>query len=627
MKSYTIGMAGHIDHGKTSLTKALTGIDTDRLKEEKERQISIEPGYAHLQIIKDMNVSIVDVPGHEKFIRQMIAGVAGIDMVILVIAADEGVMPQTKEHLEILSFLDIEHGMVVISKIDKVDQELLELVLEDVQNEIQGTIFERHNPHCIDSVSLKGIKELQESIQECLLTIEPRKPTGSFRLPIDQAFTLQGKGTIIRGTINEGKVREGDQLFLFPDKRKVKVRQVQVHRQKVEEASSGQRAAINISGINTNEVKRGDVLYSNSDHPVSDVLDIYMKTKKDFEFPLKQRARVKLHIGTTEMMGVIVFFDRNSLLPDEEGVLCQLRLDSAVAAKRGDRFVIRRPTPVETLGGGWVINPYGERYKFGSDTILMLQEKKEQTPTERILDALSRFGWLSKAEIEKETSLSKEIIESVIQGGIAESTLYEATKGRFVLTETSRGIKKEVVEKLQEYHHAFSLKRGINKPELIQMLNETKRNLIEYVLDQMLEQKEIIQDEQYIRLVSFECYAPSHIEERVNHLLTQINQDGITAKNWDEYITSADISQKDKEDILYYLLHKGKIFKMGENIVIHKHSFQKAVEKLKAATNYSFTLKEAKDTLDVSRKYIIPFLELLDRLAYTERDEDKRIWM
>ncbi|WP_318036033.1 selenocysteine-specific translation elongation factor [Halobacillus shinanisalinarum] len=347
---FTIGMAGHIDHGKTTLTKALSNVDTDRLKEEKERSISIELGYAPLQIAAGVNLSIVDVPGHERFIRQMIAGVAGIDLVVLVIAADEGVMPQTKEHLEILEFLGVEHCIVAISKIDRVDDELLELVTEDIKEGLAGTIFHEAPFVYVDGVSGKGIDNLKQTLLSELESVESRDAYGSFRLPVDQVFTVQGQGTIVRGTIYEGVVQKGSHLRLLPNDYKVRARQIQVHHKDQEQALAGQRTAVNLGGIAREDISRGDVLVASDHFLVTEKIDVSLRFVDELTTPVKQRMPVKIHVGTSEVMGRIVFFDRNEVNKTSEEVLCQIQLNEEVVVRRGDRFILRRPTPIETIG-------------------------------------------------------------------------------------------------------------------------------------------------------------------------------------------------------------------------------------------------------------------------------------
>ncbi|WP_234946545.1 selenocysteine-specific translation elongation factor [Bacillus sp. m3-13] len=307
-KHYTIGMAGHIDHGKTTLTKALTGVDTDRLKEEKERQISIELGYAPLEMEDGSLLSIIDVPGHERFIRQMIAGVSGIDLVILVVAADEGVMPQTKEHLEIVKFLQIQKGIIAITKKDKVEEELLDLVQEEIMDELEGSVFHHAPVVFLDSTKNIGIENLKETIRGQLQNIQHKQETGDFRLPIDQVFTIKGQGTVVRGTILEGIVQTEDELQILPAGVPVKARQLQVHNKMVNKAKAGQRVAVNLPNISAEDITRGDVLVLSQTYETTDTIDVSLKFIKKLQYPIKQRSVVKVHIGTAEVMGKIIFF-------------------------------------------------------------------------------------------------------------------------------------------------------------------------------------------------------------------------------------------------------------------------------------------------------------------------------
>src|SRR3954451_8255563 len=291
---FTIGMAGHIDHGKTSLTKALTNVDTDRLKEEKERQISIELGFAPLYEDEDIQISVIDVPGHERFIRQMIAGVGGIDLVVLVVAADEGFMPQTREHLEILKFLGVKGGIVAITKIDRVEEEFVELVKEDIFTELGNTVFEKAPYVLVDSVSHKGIEQLKTMIIETLKEQEMRDAKGAFRLPIDQVFTVKGQGTVVRGTVYEGTVEEGQTLKIMPEGLEVKARQIQVHHKQAQKAYAGQRTAINLAGVSKEDLERGNVLVSSEHFIVTKTVDVAIRVVEDLDYMVKQRMPIKL---------------------------------------------------------------------------------------------------------------------------------------------------------------------------------------------------------------------------------------------------------------------------------------------------------------------------------------------
>lgn len=625
---FTIGMAGHIDHGKTTLTKALTNVETDRLKEEKERNISIELGYAPLDTESDTQVSIVDVPGHERFIRQMIAGVAGIDLVILVIAADEGVMPQTKEHLEILSFLGIQRCMVAISKIDRVDEELLELVEEDISETLERTPFKDAKLIPIDSISGKGIEELKAAILQELTGLEQRDRFGSYRLPIDQVFTVQGQGTIVRGTIYEGVVRRGSQLKILPSGKSVRARSIQVHHNDVEEARAGQRTAINLGGISREEVKRGDVLVASEHFLVTDMIDIALRFVDDLRFPVKQRTPVKIHIGTSEVMGHIVYFDRNIVESSEEEVLCQIRLEEEIVVRRGDRFIVRRPTPAETIGGGWVIEPKGAKYKFGKETIAMLQSKQKGTPEDLVRDALVSKQILNEKQLIQDTSLDQAILEEVIVKGIEENWLTKLPAGKYALTRDVERLESELSSELDKFHLEYPMRSGGNKAELIQTLrNSYPKEMIDFVIHVMIEQNQLISIGPVVRLSSFSPHMPAAWAKRMEEIISELERDGLEVKKWHAYLENSSVPETELRDLDYFLIDEGYAYRLSEEMLVHENAVQKAVSQLRETTGGSFDLKEAKDTLGISRKYLIPFLELLDDLKVTEREDTKRSWI
>lgn len=624
---YTIGMAGHIDHGKTAMTKALTNIDTDRLKEEKERGISIEPGYAPLKTEDGTHISIIDVPGHERFIRQMIAGVAGIDLVVLVVAADEGVMPQTEEHLEILQFLGIKHCIVAISKIDRVDEVMLELVQEDIQERLEGTIFDGAPYVLVDSLSGKGIDELKTAIFDGLKKVEFRDAYGSFRLPIDQVFTVQGQGTVVRGTIYEGAIRKGSQLTLLPKGLKVKARQIQVHHQEQEGARAGQRTAINLGGVDRNQVVRGDVLVASDHFLVTDTIDVALTLAGGTFTPLKQRAPVKVHVGTSEVMGKIVFFDRNELESTTEEVLCQIRLDDRIVVRRGDRFILRRPTPVETLGGGWVIQPKGGKYRFGDDTVAMLQNIKEGTPEDLIEGILVKNVLLDLQGLIQGTSLDEAVIKEAIAKGIEDGRILEVPPQKYSMAKTFVKLKDETEGRLADYHAEFPMRKGIPKAELIQSLSAGyPKPFIEYGLNALAEQGEVNKIGQFTALASFEPHLPKQWKARMEGVISALEKDGLQAKKWQEYFEGTPLPKGDIPDFTQYLLESGQAYRLEDDTLIHQTAFDESVAKLKDGTGAAFGLKEAKDVLLVSRKYLIPFLELLDAQGLTAREDDQRRW-
>ncbi|GLB60870.1 selenocysteine-specific translation elongation factor [Cytobacillus sp. NCCP-133] len=620
---FTIGMAGHIDHGKTTLTKALTNVDTDRLKEEKERQISIELGFAPLHEDGEIQISVIDVPGHERFIRQMIAGVAGIDLVVLVVAADEGVMPQTKEHLEILDFLGIQNGIVAITKMDRVDSEFIDLVKEEVMEELQGTVFESVPFVLTDSLSGKGIEELKNLIIHILKEQDTRDAKGAFRLPIDQVFTVKGQGTVVRGTVYEGKIEEGQALKVLPAGLDVKARQIQVHHQPSPSAFAGQRAAINLSGVSKEDLERGEVLVSSEHFSVTKTIDVALRIVDDLEHPIKQRMPVKCHIGTAEVMGRIVFFDRNELKDTSGEILCQLRLDEEIVTKRGDRFILRRPSPVETIGGGWVIDPNGDKYRFGLQTIEDLTKKKEGSPKDRIIAALAEDKSLALPEIMAKTSLDEQTASEVLTA----SDFLQINSKDFILASQQKSLEQEIYGYLHEFHHENSLKQGLNKAELLQVMQRVyPKALIEYVINLGIENGIFRRKGQFLHNADFNPHAPKSWQKRTENLLADLKKDGLKVKNFDDYYQSAGIPDHLKVDLKRFLEDQGAISPLDGQFYWHGDYFRDAVEKLKRGTGSDFEVGDAKEILGLSRKYMIPFLERLDSIGLTNRVENKRVW-
>ena len=621
---FTIGIAGHIDHGKTALTKALTGIDTDRIKEEKERNISIELGFAPFIQEDGFEVSIVDVPGHENFIRQMIAGVAGIDMVIVVIAADEGIMPQTREHLDILSLLGIENGFVVISKVDEADQELLDIIVDDVKENVQQTFLKDAPIYYVDSLAKKGIPELKEALRNKLHQMPKKATKASFRLPIDNVFTVKGQGVVVRGTIYDGEVREGERLKLLPSNKEVRVRQIQRHNEKAATASEGQRTAINIGGISHEDVSRGDVLVADDFFSVSDRIDIVFQPLQSINHQIKQRQPIKIHIGTAEAMGKIVFFDRNEInINETEEVLCQIQLNEKVVSARGDRLIVRRPTPVETIGGGWVIEPKATKHRFGQQTIEALKLKKEGSAEDRILSLMEEKVVLTEAEMLKHASISeKELAE-------AKQSLLEIEAGLFTDNEIFERVKDKIISIIAAFHKRYPMRIGINKAEIISGLKrQYPMSIIAFAMDALSKGKEIAACEQYVYLSPFTPSLPPEWKKKLEHAEKELINQGAEVEKWSELLQSYHIPSHIQKEFYYFLVQTKRAFILDEERLISKTATDEARIKLEARTNFKdFSLQTAREALQLSRKNLVPVLELFDHLGYTKRIENKRTWI
>lgn len=625
MKRYfAIGMAGHIDHGKTTLTKVLTGVDTDRLKEEKMRGLSIEPGFASLVNNEQMEVSLIDVPGHERFIRQMISGVAGIDFVILVIAADEGVMPQTVEHLQILSLLGIERGFVVVTKIDLVDDEWLTLVMEDVKQYLQGTFLENAPTYYVDSVSKQGVDYLKNALIEKLLTLDKRQTTAPFRLPIDHVFTVKGQGVVVRGTVYDGTVHQGEELTLLPQKERVRVRQMQSHRKMYERLTAGQRAALNITGVTHENLSRGDVLVANNFYSTSKRIDIAFTPLKTMKYPLRQRQQVKLYIGTSEVMGKMIFFDRNIIKVGEtDEIVCQIECAENIVAARGDRFIIRRPTPAETMGGGWVIEPRAEKYRFGQATVEQLLLKRDGTAKDRVVALLEKRYMLSKDDILRDAAISEADFSKI------EQVLRNVKDTFYTLPQIFTSIQIKLEQLLRDFHQNYPLRFGVDKAEVISQLSvDFPVKLVEYIIDSLLEQKEIKSEGPFIALANFIPQVPDRWKASFEALEDDLNKAHIDVPKWSDLNKNHHIPEKIQREFYHYLIETKRAYLFDVERLISRRAVERALQMLAEATNHQpFTLQQAREALHLSRKNLIPLLELLDKLGYTRRRENVRIWL
>ncbi|SFE37137.1 selenocysteine-specific translation elongation factor [Alteribacillus iranensis] len=624
-RTFTIGMAGHIDHGKTTLTKALTNIDTDRLQEEKARSISIEPGFAPLSLTEELEVSIIDVPGHERFIRQMIAGVAGIDAVVLTVAADEGVMPQTKEHLEILSLLEVRGGLIAVTKSDTVDSDLLKLAGEDIREEVKGTPFEKAEMVFVDSLTGKGLEELKEKLITVLSSIPVRNSQGAFRLPIDQVFSVHGQGTVVRGTVYEGSVQEGEHLQLLPMNQSIRVKQLQVHGTRVTKGNAGQRLALNITGVPKEDISRGDVIVATEDYITTNVLNIFLIVSESMRFKVKQRGEIKLHLGTAEVYGTIVFFDRNIMESGDGRVLCQLRLDEPVVTKRNDRFILRRPSPVETIGGGWVINPQSEHLRFGKETIQHLEEELEGSPKDHVMKSLNEHKWLTREELAKFAGISLEEIYTLAERLIKEGEIKEFTNGKLYTTRESNLFLKSIRSELQTYHEKYPLRLGKNKEELYSKKSYPKE-LGDRLLEVFVNEDNISREQQYLSHPAFTPHYPKGWEKRMEKTIINWEKDGVQVSPWQDYTEEQSLPASLSIDLRQYLLQIGKAAAMDDKHIWPVEAIKKAAHILYEECPETFSLQDAKNVLGLTRKYLVPLLEWMDDAKWTKRSENIRIW-
>ncbi len=631
MKQIILGTAGHIDHGKTSLIKTITGINTDRLKEEKLRGITIELGFAHLELPSGQHLGIVDVPGHEKFIKNMVAGATGIDIVAMVIAADEGVMPQTREHMEICTLLGVKHGVVVLTKTDLVDEEWLELVIEDIRDFVRGTFLEKAPIVTVSSVTGDGIPEFIKTLDELSARLPSRPVSSLFRLPVDRVFTMKGFGTVITGTLVSGEVKVGDMIMLYPSGITSKVRGIQVHNQSVNNAEAGMRTAVNFQGLEKASVNRGDVLSNPLALKLSYMLDVCFNYLNSNKKPVKNRAQIRFHTGTSEVLGILILLDKDELLPGEAAV-AQLRIDSPLALIKDDRFVIRSYSPIRTIGGGHILNPIPQKHKrFKSEIIKGLKGLMDQSPESIISYHVDESGYQGVvfSDLKIMTGLHEKQLQNIIQDLMSKRTviLTDRENRIYIHKNSSDRLKKETSIYLDSYHRGNPLKTGMPKEELrskIPGLQGSK--LFNLTLNQMIKDKEIVSQENTVRLTSHTVSLGVDQADIRERILDVYCKNGLTPPYFKELSKTINVESSRAKDVLMFLMDEGLIVKVKEDLYFHA----KAVEDLQQRlVDYLVSHKEMstpqfKEMTGVSRKYLIPLIEYFDAQNVTIRIGDIR---
>jgi len=631
LKQIILGTAGHIDHGKTSLIKAITGINTDRLKEEKLRGITIELGFAHLELPSGQHLGIVDVPGHEKFVKNMVAGATGIDIVAMVIAADEGVMPQTREHMEICTLLGVKHGVVVLTKTDLVDEEWLELVIEDIRDFVRGTFLEKAPIVTVSSVTGDGIPEFIKTLDELSARLPSRPVSSLFRLPVDRVFTMKGFGTVITGTLVSGEVKVGDMVMLYPSGITSKVRGIQVHNQSVNNAEAGMRTAVNFQGLEKASVNRGDVLSNPSALKLSYMLDVCFNYLNSNKKPVKNRAQIRFHTGTSEVLGILILLDKDELLPGEAAV-AQLRIDSPLALIKDDRFVIRSYSPIRTIGGGHILNPIPQKHKrFKSEIIKGLKGLMDQSPESIISYHVDESGYQGVvfSDLKIMTGLHEKQLQNIIQDLMSKRTviLTDRENRIYIHKNSSDRLKKETSIYLDSYHRGNPLKTGMPKEELrskIPGLQGSK--LFNLTLNQMIKDKEIVSQENTVRLTSHTVSLGVDQADIRERILDVYCKNGLTPPYFKELSKTINVESSRAKDVLMFLMDEGLIVKVKEDLYFHA----KAVEDLQQRlVDYLVSHKEMstpqfKEMTGVSRKYLIPLIEYFDAQNVTIRIGDIR---
>ena len=617
-----IGTAGHIDHGKTTLIKALSGIETDTTQEEKDRGMSINLGFAYFDLPSGKRCGVVDVPGHEKFIKNMLAGVSGINLVLLLVDSREGIMPQTKEHIDILTLLGIENYIIVMTKIDLVEEEYRELVKEDIREFIAGTVLENSPIIEVDSISKKGLDNLLETIDKKTEDIEAKNIERNARLNIDRSFQVKGFGTVVTGTLTEGVVNVGDELVIYPKGIKTKVRNIQVHAKDVEKAYAGQRTAINLANIKFDDVKRGDTLATADSLTKTYMLDSEIKLINDERANLELWDRVRVYIGTEEVMARVVPLGTD-LLKAGESSFAQLRLEDEIAVKNYDKFIIRTYSPMITIGGGVILDASPKKHsRFNEEILEKLKVQLEGNTSDLIANyILSHNNYLvSKDSIVKDLQLpEEEIVESIAQL-VETATVYE-TKLGYIHKKKYEEVLEKLKKLLVEYHNRFKLKVGIPKIEVLSKFKLSQKETLE-LLDLFIANNEIRLEGNLVAEKDFVVnYDKKQLAEK-ERIEKALLEGGFTPPT----IKDLTNGEKTKVEILESLIDN-TIVRLDADLVLHANVLKEAIQKVEDhfSANEQMGLAEFRDMTGSSRKYSMAILEYIDKLGITRRIENYRV--
>ncbi len=629
-----IGTAGHVDHGKSTLIRALTGIDPDRLQEEKERGMTIDLGFAWLTLPNGQEVSIVDVPGHERFIHNMLAGVGGIDIALLVIAADEGVMPQTREHVAILDLLGISSGVVALTKRDLVEQDWLDLVQADVEEFLASTSLRAAPIVACSATTGVGLDELKGVIQTLLETERSRPSTGRPRLPIDRVFTVAGFGTVVTGTLIDGELHLGQELEVQPGGLRTRVRGLQSHRKKLETVPAGTRTAVNLSGVAVDDLRRGQVLASVGSMTPTRAVDARLRLIRD-AYPLKHNTEITFHTGAAETLGKVSLLDRDELQPGEQAWV-QVRLQDEVALARGDLFVLRLPSPSMTVGGGAIVEPHARRHRRrqaailqqlevlaqGSPDDVVLQRLRLQEPAD--VDALIVRAGLPASEVRSAIGRLVEAHEVLILHGSSTNGVAPRVDGRaFVMTVPGwERLSSQVSSVLSDFHRRFPLRRGLPKEELRTRLGAEPRLFVRE-LERLRADGIATEDGPYVRLLSHAVTFSPAEERQIDALLDVLREAGVSPPDRADLEAELGISP----ELVDALIAQGRLVELADGLVYADDTLSEIAARIRAdiAAHGPRTVAQIRDLLDASRKYALALVNYTDEHKITRRVGDSRI--
>lgn len=620
--SFVVGTAGHIDHGKSALVKALTQIDPDRLEEEKRRGMTIDLGFAYMTLPSGRRVGFIDVPGHQRFLKNMLAGVHGMDAVLLVIAADEGPRPQTREHLAIIDLLGIAHGLVVLTKADLVDDAWLALIREEVAGLLAGTTLQRAPIVAISSVTGEGLTELQAALDGELANTVARPDVGRPRLPVDRSFAMSGFGTVVTGTLVGGALRQGVEVSVLPAGRRVRIRGLQQHNQPVEEARPGSRTAVNLSGVDHSEVQRGDVLALPGTLPPSRRLDARLRVLPGAAQPLRHRQRLLMYHETSEVMVEISLLEGDELAPGETG-WAQLFAAGPLVALDGDRFILRVPSPAATVAGGVIVDHAPRRHRRRDPALISnLAARERADPATAAVLELGKHSWgLRDGELASFLGVPAgqlvEVLAPLTQGGVV-----RRTPSGWLARDQWDGVQSRVIASLEAYHEAQPLRRGMPREEL-RSRTGIPADLFAEVLAQLGDDGRTVDRAGEVALSSHKRLLSTEQETLLGAFLVELGSQPFNPPSLGELLRRYPLTPA----LLQYLVADGRIVRVNEDTVFARSAYEEAVSSLRAhlAEHRTLTVAAARDLLGSSRRYVLPLLEWMDAQKITRRVGDDRI--
>jgi selenocysteine-specific elongation factor len=632
MKHFVLGTAGHVDHGKTALIKALTGVDTDRLKEDKKRGITIELGFASLALPSGQTLGIVDVPGHEKFIKNMVSGAAGIDLVMMVIAADEGIMPQTKEHLYICSLLGISKGIVALTKTDMVEKEWLDLVQSEITEFLQGTFLEGAPVVPVSAIKQEGLTDLIKAIDTTVSKINEKTDDGIFRLPVDRVFTMKGFGTVVTGTLVSDHIKTGEEVEILPGDIAARIRGIQVHNQSVEDAWAGQRTAINLQGVEKSIIERGNVLVRPKTVWPSQRLDVFLEFLASNSKSLKNKALVRLHTGTSEIIARITLLDKDELAPGQKA-FAQLVLANKDVIVSGDRFVLRSYSPITTIGGGQIIDPLPSKHKRQNEKIIAaLNILQNGSLPEKISIIMERTGFsgINLRGLNFRLGVNTKKIREALEGLLSnkKAILLDSEDTTVISAFFYNQLEELISKNLAAYHKKNPLQMGISKEQLKETLGRAiSVKLFNLALRNLGKKETIVSDKDNVRLAEYQVQLAGDLDSLHNNIAMIYNDAGLTPPSLTDVVNNFKDQKAKAQSIIKLMLKDGDLIKINEELCFASGSLNKLRDDYKAmlVKDGKATPATFKDLTGLSRKYIIPLMEYFDVNKLTVRVGDHRI--